>query len=353
MGFIKAQSSADNYFWIESTDSLTFRISSNTQQTFYCYEGSPGTDLKYTIASGTSYTLDANTRYYLYGVSDVDVLFSTSNTSNAWTFTTSGQVSLGGNVMALLGDHTKDTVGEQAFNYMFYNNTTVTDVSALKFPAQTLSTGAYTNMFRRATGLVNASFNLPALTCPEDGYYSMFYSCSSLVYAPTISAESMDLTSCYQMFYNCTSLLEAPELPATTLGQACYQGMFYGCTSLVKAPSVLPAQDLRSQCYSQMFYNCSSLTESPILAARTVYTSYGSYYNMFRGCSSLNRITCLCTGTVSSVTGISGFSETYWVYGVADEGTFVKHPDVTWSSGNTYNMMPEGWTQVDYEGEWL
>ena len=60
------------------------------------------------------------------------------------------------------------------------------------------------------------------------------------------------------LFQSCTSLVTAPELPANTLSSGCYFGMFYNCTSLVKAPE-LPANTLQSYCYREMFWKCSKL----------------------------------------------------------------------------------------------
>ena len=60
---------------------------------------------------------------------------------------------------------------------------------------------------------------------------------------------------------------------------------------------------------------------------------------MFNGCTSLNYVECLADTT----TGYGAFSN--WLNGVAATGTFVKHPDATWSSGSS--GIPEGWTVID------
>ena len=112
------------------------------------------------------------------------------------------------------------------------------------------------------------------------------------------------------MFWDCTSLENAPELPATALAQSCYVDMFWGCTSLVNAPE-LPATTLANYCYG----------------------------SMFRGCTSLNYIKCLATD-------ISASLYTYnWLRNVSPTGTFVKHPDATWTTGD--NGIPTGWTVED------
>ncbi len=64
---------------------------------------------------------------------------------------------------------------------------------------------------------------------------------------------------------------------------------------------------------------------------------YGCYYEMFKGCTSLNNITCLATA------GINQNNSTYnWVNSVASTGTFTKASGATWPTGN--NGIPSGWT---------
>ena len=110
------------------------------------------------------------------------------------------------------------------------------------------------------------------------------------------------------IFYNCTSLVAAPELSAIELAYGCYMNMFHSCKSLTTAPE-LPATELADGCYWQTFY----------------------------GCTNLNHIECLATDK-------SKYSPTHqWVNGVAETGTFIKHPNMTsWSTGTS--GIPSGWT---------
>jgi hypothetical protein len=62
---------------------------------------------------------------------------------------------------------------------------------------------------------------------------------------------------------------------------------------------------------------------------------------MFNGCTNLNQIKCLATDK-SANSCTSG-----WVYGVSSTGTFVKHPNMTWTTG--VSGIPSGWTVVDAE----
>jgi hypothetical protein len=89
-----------------------------------------------------------------------------------------------------------------------------------------------------------------------------------------------------------------------------------------------------------MFRDCTSLTTAPELPATTLAQS--CYRYIFYGCSNLNYIKCLATN-------ISASSCTKnWVDGVASNGTFIKHPNMSnWTTG--INGIPSGWTVIDAE----
>ena len=178
---------------------------------------------------------------------------------------------------------------------------------------------------------------LPTTITYECAFFCLFYNCTSLTSAPIMPATSL-ASSCYSsMFDNCTSLTTAPELPATTLADSCYSSMFCNCTSLTTAPE-LPATTLAPYCYRYMFVNCTSLTTAPELPATSV--SYHGYEEMFDSCSSLNYIKCLATN-ISARDCTS-----YWVYGVASSGTFVKASTMTaWTTDES--GIPEGWTVIN------
>ena len=146
-------------------------------------------------------------------------------------------------------------------------------------------------------------------------------------------ANKIGNNGCYEMFRNCTSLTTAPELPATKLSSSCYYNMFYSCTSLTTAPSKLPATALASSCYQSMFRLCSSLTKAPVLMAPSLTNS--CYQQMFYGCTSLNYIDIRATSWSTSYTNS-------WVYGVANEGTFVDTMGANPPRGN--NGVPNNWT---------
>lgn len=197
----------------------------------------------------------------------------------------------------------------------------------------------FTGLFKNCSGLTSAeNLVLPATACTDSCYWSMFEGCRSLTKAPSLPATVLGNGSYGDMFNGCSSLTEAPALPATDLSEAwnCYSCMFSGCTSLTQAP-VLPATVLGISCYESMFRNCTSLITAPELPAEVLAES--CYFRMFRGCASLNYIKCLATD-------ITATDCTYeWVGDVPATGTFVKHPDVTWTTG--VNGIPEGWTVED------
>ena len=224
------------------------------------------------------------------------------------------------------------TISNSCYSYMFYNCTGLT--SAPELPATRLADSCYYMMFQNCTSLTTAP-ELPATILASNCYQQMFLNCTSLVAVPSILPATRLIDSCYRiMFYGCTSLTTAPELPATSLATNCYSEMFENCTSLTTAPA-LPATTLERYCYRGMFKGCTSLTTAPSTLPATRLASY-CYQEMFKGCRSLNYIKCLATNM--SATDCTN----YWVQSVASSGTFVKHPDATWTTGAS--GIPDGWT---------
>ena len=150
------------------------------------------------------------------------------------TTTGSGTIKASGNIMSLLDRTlTSSYVPKSVFQYLFRENTKLTEAINLKLPATTLSNSCYSGMFSGCSALTTAPALLPAMTLSQ---------------------------ACYRyMFYNCLALTTAPELPATTLANYCYDSMFYLCEILTTAPE-LPAEKLAYCCYSDMFLNCYKLT---------------------------------------------------------------------------------------------
>lgn len=185
------------------------------------------------------------------------------------------------------------------------------------------------------TGLPYNTFS--GSTAIFDVYGNIMSLINSTNYA-TLSALTENYT--FKYFFRDTKIVNAENLilPATTLRTYCYEAMFYGCTELTTAPE-LPATTLVAACYENMFRKCTSLTTAPELKSASLVT--GCYSNLFSGCTSLNYVKCIATD----------FNTSYakptldWLAGVSSSGTFVKHPDATWPTGNS--GIPRNWTVID------
>ncbi len=190
----------DNYLTIVALeDGLTAQLSRNVE---YCIDGNSNWT---TLTAGTA-SPAINTGQTLSFRGNLTPFSS----NGVGTFTISKSCDLTGNCMSLLfGDNAKTNLSLSGKNYafykLFYNCSTIKNVSSNFLPATTLE------------------------------YYCYGY-----------------------MFQGCTSLTTAPELPATTLASNCYEYMFKNCTSLTTAPE-LPAITLVDRCYVSMFNYCRQL----------------------------------------------------------------------------------------------
>ena len=120
------------------------------------------------------------------------------------------------------------------------------------------------------------------------------------------------------MFKNCVNLKECPKLPSNCI--------------------LIDTQlNLGSKEYESMFEGCVNITESPILPLE--FVKKDTYKNMFKGCSKLQKVTCLAT----DITYYPTCTEN-WLEGVAEKGTFVKKSGTDWSSKEGYSGIPSGWT---------
>jgi hypothetical protein len=105
----------------------------------------------------------------------------------------------------------------------------------------------------------------------------------------------------YNFLADNPTLLDASRLllPATTITNYCYYSMFYNCYNLRYAPE-LPATTLADHCYYSMFQNCSNLISAPVLRAKTLVSNCYNY--IFRGCDALENVAMLSTTTPTSST---------------------------------------------------
>ena len=270
--------------------------------------------------------------------SDDIVYFKGTNTENH--FTVNKAFNVEGNIMSLI--YNDDFEGQTdlseknfAFRWLFEKCTTLQNAENLILPATTLGNRCYQYMFSGCTGLTSIP-ELPATTLADYCYYGMFYGTNALPDCSNIDFTSTEVVASGGLkgLFAGTKVTDAdlekilPKnnegkycLPVTTLANYCYSSMFSGCTGLTTAPE-LHATTLSEECYTNMFYNCSKL----------------------------NKITMLATD-ISARKCLDN-----WVAGVADSGTFVKHPYMTsLPSGN--DGIPTGWTvedcAVDYSKEYF
>ena len=95
--------------------------------------------------------------------------------------------------------------------------------------------------------------DLSATTPPNGGnsWYGCFKNCTTLVKAPVIPNNVVDLEDC---FYGCSNLIESPVLPANINNAP---GTFDGCTSLTTVST--KQVYFGNTNHMEMFHNCSSL----------------------------------------------------------------------------------------------
>lgn len=141
--------------------------------------------------------------------------------------------------------------------------------------------------------------------------------------------------------YTNTGIIDASNLilPATAVTYHGYEEMFQRCLNLVAAPA-LPAKTLDGFCYVEMFDSCPKLIKAPELPATSL--AKNCYNFMFWGCTNLNYVKAMFTTTP----GISYTRD--WLSGVAKSGTFVKNPEATWDTDETFargsSTVPTNWT---------
>lgn len=167
---------------------------------------------------------------------------------------------------------------------VFFRNTSETDTG---FSAD------YSNYYNFVmTGSINASWDVNFLLNKNSTnsvsnycFYKLFDGCSSLKTAPSLPALVLGV-SCYEQMFAGTWIKYAPELPATSLNEYCYDAMFYTCSSLIIAPS-LPLTNLwgKRNVYSSMFHFCTNLVTLPKLPATSL--SFACYGSMFYWCSKI------------------------------------------------------------------
>ena len=293
-----------SYLTFSSLSSFTLKVNNATKN----WDGTLeyfSADKVWTVWDGTTILFadnnDGEYVLYLRGTGNTKITGLTANGSSdtyRWVLTGS-DIACVGNIENLLDYATVEsgqhpTMAEACYVYMFFGCTSLTQAPTLT--ATTLADYCYCGMFVRCTSLTQAPV-LPAITLSKGCYQDMFFGCTSLTQAPTLTATTL-ADYCYaDMFYGCTSLTQAPALSATTLSSHCYHQMFSSCTSLTQTPA-LPATTLANDCYYYMFHDCTSLTKAPALPATTL--AKNCYYGMFSGCTSLTQAPALPATTLAN-----------------------------------------------------
>lgn len=252
------------------------------------------------------------------------------------------------------------TLADGCYRWMFHHCEALE--VAPELPATDLTSSCYAGMFSGCKSLENAP-ELPAMTLAPQCYASMFAKCSEKLVPPALPATTLAewcysymftessitlppelpatvlASHCYDnMFAYCRLLKTAPRLPALALAGGCYNCMFLDCESLTTAPQ-LPAATLAEWCYSSMFYGCTSLISAPTLPALTL--EYGCYSEMFKNCENLDFVRALFTG-FSSDCSYTGNALGDWLYGVKDNGLFIKNRSSSLSKKDMH--IPNSWT---------
>lgn len=281
-------------------------------------------------------TVPAGGKVYLRG--DNESLYQEHQ--KQMTFSSSGPLYGGGNIMTLL-DRTgaSTSVGEEAFRELFHEWTNLVappDMSSIT----EVSTRSFFAMYRRCSSLSYAP-TLSAERMAQSCYAAMFIQCTSLTTAPELPSVELADSCYYQMFQGCTALTSAPELPADTLATYCYGYMFSGCTSLEEAPA-LPATTMAQACYATMFENCTALTSAPELNCEEL--ARWCYANMFFGCTNLDSLTINMSSGVFDPNKDGTWAHSDWLRDTAATGTLhaPSHLDGSIPT-NSNSGCPSGW----------
>ena len=299
--YIENTYNGSNTITFTTTASSTLPSSNNySDQVEYSTDKVNWSTLTFNTSTPQTVTINTGDKLYLRNNSGVFNFFeSIDNNYYTTNITTSQSHTIGGNINTLLNynDPNNVTLPYSCFYELFQDDSSLTNITSLVLPSNTLSVYCYYSMFRGCTSLTTTP-SLPATTLADRCYYSMFRDCTSLTTAPALPATRL-VRHCYEyMFNGCTALTTAPTtLPATTLTSECYGNMFNGCTALTTAPT-LPATTLALYCYKNMFKNCTSLTTAPSLPATILVTD--CYYGMFDGCTSLTTTPALPSTTLAT-----------------------------------------------------
>lgn len=183
----------------------------------YSLDGSTWSD--YTI--GQIFTLSNVGDMFCIRAKTTNSAFSTNWDKDFYQFSTTGDLSLMGNINTLLAaDGEVESAGW--FSDLF-KNTTITDAGGLELPSVAVHANGYAYLFYGCSSMVVGPKRLPMLdnraagdSWPSGTYFHMFDGCSSLIESPVIDVEYGPLNTLEYMFQGCTSLRKITLSKATT-----------------------------------------------------------------------------------------------------------------------------------------
>lgn len=357
--------SIDNkYFWVEfeSTGAQLRGLTNSVVNFSYSFDGETWETAPSTLSMGE------NKKVYLQNSTKT---LRTDSVTTSLKFSTYAKI--GGDMSSIVD------MAEVCCGSVFSYNTYLTDASNLVLPWETLERSCFANMFVGCTKLqyppIIKATKLRAFSClcmfqgctsllrtpilltpsnnfiPRGAYSGMFKNCTSLIEACDLNALDVNDEGYYEMFYECTSLETAPYINAESLSYSTensgqhMQSMFQNCKKLTNVQSVLKPNILE-KCYRWMYRGCSSLKTAPALPQNTLRTE--CYYGMFQGCTSLIYVKMLGSGNYEETYVNGAPKETplnWFLYGVNTQGTFVKHPNSTLTvDAPTGGGIPPNWT---------
>ncbi len=282
------------YYWINSTP--------NTNRDNYDGSIVPSSTTQYILINGSHPPVGSIIKLYRAETTRLNIKEEDSGPFLRIGGTAETKIS--GNIASLVGF--TETIPTYCFRYMFYSSNVV-DASELDLPWTTLNNWCFGRMFMGSTKLVYPPY-LPAVTLAENCYQWMFRACTKLNNIAQWGAKVLANNSCYAMYQ-----------------------LSGGFTSV----TIPIADTYYYHAFDRFLAGNKSITEAVVKTPESV-TASGVFYYLFDDCTNLSKITCLLKSWDSD----NQFAN--WTRGIAATGTFIKHPDATWSTGNS--GIPSGWT---------
>lgn len=238
---------SQEYFTIETLESDTnvyFVMSTTQYVTSIAYSFNKTSWTSIPLSTGT-HTINVQSPSKMY-VRCVSNKWHSSASSRRYIYCNK-QYNVSGNIMSLLyGDDFAD-------KYSITTGAAFSGLFCINGPDDNDSV-TYNSWLVNASNLV-----MPATSISTDAYSWMFKGCKNMVYGPKEIAFDgyLPTGAFWRSFYNCQSLLESPILRFVgTSGQVCVYNCFYGCSSLQKITSLLTSYS--SSSFSDWVYGVSS-----------------------------------------------------------------------------------------------